>query len=155
MFPRQIYLIFYLMSIASIVSIVFIVFAFIVFAAGGCLFDCPTAAIFPWKCARWHFQNADCRENAGKSRPMELKMFSTGRVSESAGLFMSCRVIYECFAVSQNKCIASGFVGGFLWVGINFLKKSSKKFGGKEKVRIFAARFGKSRSFPTEKREVH
>lgn len=83
MFPRQIYLIFYLMSIASIASIVF--------AAGGCLFDFPTAAIFPWKCARWHFQNADCRENAGKSRPMELKMFSTGRGSEFPGLFMICR----------------------------------------------------------------
>ena len=52
MFPRQIYLIFYLMSIASIVS-VSIVSAFIVFAASGYRFDCPTAAIFPWKCARW------------------------------------------------------------------------------------------------------
>ena len=90
MFPRQIYLIFYLMSIASIVS-VSIVSAFIVFAASGYRFDCPTAAIFPWKCARWHFQNADCRENAGKSRPMELKMFSTGRGSEFPGLFMICR----------------------------------------------------------------
>ena len=102
MFPRQIYLIFYLMSIASIV-----------FAADGYRFDCPTGAIFPWKCARWHFENADCRENAGKSRPMELKMFSTGRGSEFPGLFMSCRAIYECFAVSQNKCIASGFVWDF------------------------------------------
>ena len=47
MFPRQIYLIFYLMSIASIVSVS------IVSAAGGYLFDCPTAAKMQENRARW------------------------------------------------------------------------------------------------------
>ena len=40
-------------------------------AAGGYVKCCPPAAIFPRKCARWHFQNADGRDNAVIPRPME------------------------------------------------------------------------------------
>ena len=40
-------------------------------AAGGYMKCCPPAAIFPRKCARWHFQNADGRDNAVIPRPME------------------------------------------------------------------------------------
>ena len=31
----------------------------------------PTASIFPQKCGRWHFGNADGRENPAKLRPVE------------------------------------------------------------------------------------
>ena len=40
-------------------------------AAGGYVKCCPPAAIFPRKCARWHFQNADGRDNAAIPRPMD------------------------------------------------------------------------------------
>lgn len=40
---------------------------------------CPSAVIFPTKCARRHFENATGRENMVKARPMEPKMLSTGR----------------------------------------------------------------------------
>ena len=33
----------------------------------------PTAAIFPQKCGRWYFENADGRENTGKPRPLETQ----------------------------------------------------------------------------------
>ena len=42
-------------------------------AAGGYKKWCPTAMILPLKCARWHFENADGRENAGKSRPVDAQ----------------------------------------------------------------------------------
>ena len=42
-------------------------------AAGGHPKCFPTAMILPLKCARWHFENADGRENAGKSRPVDTQ----------------------------------------------------------------------------------
>ena len=49
----------------------------------------------------------------------------------------------------------SRFLGCFLRKMRFFSKKSSKKFGGNEKVRIFAARFGKNDEFSRLKRKVH
>ena len=40
-------------------------------AAGGYVKWCPPAVIFPQKYARWHFQNADGRDNAVILRPMD------------------------------------------------------------------------------------
>ena len=40
-------------------------------AAGGYVKCCPPGAIFPRKCGRWHFQNADGRDNAVIPRPMD------------------------------------------------------------------------------------
>ena len=40
-------------------------------AAGGYVKQCPTAAIFPQKCGRWHFQIADGREKPAKPRPVD------------------------------------------------------------------------------------
>ena len=42
-------------------------------AAGGYIKQCPTAAIFPQKCGRWHFENTDGRENPAKPRPVDSK----------------------------------------------------------------------------------
>ena len=42
-------------------------------APGGHVKWPPTAVIFPQKCGRWHFQNADEREKTAKARPVELK----------------------------------------------------------------------------------
>ena len=40
-------------------------------APGGGTFTPPTAAIFPQKCGRWHFENAVGRENPAKPRPVD------------------------------------------------------------------------------------
>ena len=62
-------------------------------AAGGYVKWCPTAAIFPQKCGRWHFQIADGRENHAKPRPLDtLKMPSNGR----AGPLNHINIICQC-----------------------------------------------------------
>ena len=40
-------------------------------APGGYTFTPPTAAVFPQKCGRWHFENAVGRENPVKARPVD------------------------------------------------------------------------------------
>ena len=45
----------------------------IVSAAGGYIKWPPTAVIFPLKCGRWYFQNADGRENTAKLWPLDSK----------------------------------------------------------------------------------
>ena len=47
-------------------------------APGGYEKCLPTAAIFPRKCGRWHFQIADGRENPAKPRPVDTKVPATG-----------------------------------------------------------------------------
>ena len=42
-------------------------------AAGGYIKWCPTAAISPLKCGRWHFQNAVGREIPAKPRPVDTQ----------------------------------------------------------------------------------
>ena len=42
-------------------------------AAGGYVKWCPTGAIFPQKCGRWHFQNADGRDFPAKPRPLDTQ----------------------------------------------------------------------------------